>query len=140
MTMSPNWSWWTYFVVDGTTVTRKQIVSYDLRNQSITYLRRNANDPKQNPHPIGSPEYDAWFWDKTTSRFDAIWVDPEQSMTLDVDAFNQLANGQRPESFKELIGQDPQAYFSDEYNTLSAYLSPELVAHIRNKKPEGKGP
>lgn len=135
MTVNADWTWWTYFLVDGAVVTRRQIVDYDLASRSITYLKRNANDPKLNPHKIGTPEFDSWLWDLKTGRFAALWVDPGQSLTLSVDDHHRLEQGLKPEAFIDLDGQDPRDYFTDEFHSMSSYLTPELQELLRKPKP-----
>lgn len=63
MTVWTDWSWWTYFVVDDDVVSRGRIVSYDLSRRHVTYLRRSGRSHETNPHPLGSPEHEAWLWD-----------------------------------------------------------------------------
>jgi hypothetical protein len=136
LTIHADWSWWTYFLVGGDVITRGQIVDYDMASRSITYLKRNANDPKLNPNKIGTPEFEAWNWDRNAGTFDAVWIDPKQSIVLSVDDFSQLERGLKPDSFVELTGQDPKDQFSDEFNTLSSHLPPELQEWLRKRKPD----
>lgn len=109
-------------------------MDYDIDSRRITYLKRNAHDPKANPHKIGTPEYEQWTWDQKSGTFDAVWIDPSRSVVLSVDDSDRLKQGLKPESFRELLGQDPKVYFADDLNTLSAYLAPSLKEWLRGDK------
>jgi hypothetical protein len=120
--VSVDWSWWTYFLIDGHCVTCGRIISYDLATRSLTYLRFKGNDVRENPHPLGTPEYSSWLYDTVTGTYDEIWVDPARAIVLSRDDYDLIQAGRRPRSFEVLDGMDPREYFAGEKQVIASYL------------------
>ena len=133
--ISADWSWWTYFLIDGSCVSHGRIQSYDVASRSLTYLRWNGNDPKKNPYSLGTPEFAAWCWDTVEGTYDEIWVDPTKSVTLSRANYDMIKNGERPPTFVRLDeSTDPKTYFDGSTKFVSGNMA---LANMFGKHDDG---
>jgi hypothetical protein len=129
MTVWADWSWWTYFIVNGEVVSHGLIVEYDLAQRRVTYLRHSERSRTgTNPHPLGTAEHSAWLYDTVESQYEHLWVDPERNSVLRRDDYDLLMSGRKPPSFVELVDVDPEAYFAGAASVVATYLPDELLA------------
>jgi hypothetical protein len=111
MTITADWSWWTYFLVGEEVITCGRIVDYDVARRWLRYLKDSGRSRTANPHPPGSDEYAAWLYDTVEATYDELWVDPERQLILPSPDFDAISRGERPESFLVLTDADPESYF-----------------------------
>jgi hypothetical protein len=111
MTMTDDWSWWTYFLVDGEVITCGRIVDYDVDQRRLRYLKETGRSHRDNPHPPGSDEHTTWLYDTVEATYDQLWVDPDRHLVLPRPAAAALDRGEKPASFLQLTDRDPESYF-----------------------------
>ena len=136
LTINADWSWWTWFLVDRIAIYGNCVVEYDLTSRSITYLRPTSNDWALNPYGKRTPEYQRWMWDRISGTFDAIWIDPNKSFGCSIEDSNKLELGEKPDSFLELTGQDPQEYFAGIKICLASYEPHALQERLRQARQD----
>jgi len=119
MTIHADWRSWTYFFVNGELIAGGRIVDYNLQKQRLRYLRSTGKKASENPYEFGTPEHERWLWERAEGTYDHAWVDPSKSIALSPNDVEALENGRKPDSFVELIDQDPQDFFHGQERTVS---------------------
>ena len=122
MSVIADWRWWTYFLVDGEIVTLGRIVSYDIDGRMIRYLRPTGRGHDDNPHPMGTPEYEAGLYDTIESHYQHLWVDPEKGIVMLRKNAALMEQGIKPPDFVELVDSDQETYFASSRQVISTYL------------------
>jgi hypothetical protein len=124
MTITADWGWWTYFRVGREIVSRGRILEYDVGRRWLRYLKESGRDWADNPHPLGTAEYQAWNYDTVEATYDELWVDPDRSLIPPREATDAMERGERPSRFVALTDTDPASYFQGQTSVVSTYLPP----------------
>lgn len=139
MTAIADWTWWTYFLVDGTLASRGRILDHDVDRRWVRYIvedprRKLERPPNKDAH---SKEYVASFkslWLEREGTYQRVWVDSQKRIALYQATLDTMLEGVTPEGFVELAdGVDPRDYFGEQQIVLSTYLP------IRSTKQSGSG-
>ena len=126
-----DWRSWTYFIAGNDLASSGRIVEFDFLAQKLTYLRDSGRRWDTNPHPLGTPEYEAYLYDTVEAKVDHVWVDPNKSVALARDDYECLVvQHKKPPSFVELVSVDPRKFFSGDVVVTSTYLKPSLLAAL----------
>ena len=122
VTVIADWSWFTYFLVGGEVITRGRIVDYDRQGRRLRFLVPTGRSDADNPHPLGSDEYQAWLYRVADAGYEQVWVDPERKIVLSPADFARVERGEKPDGFVVLDDRDPREYFAGEQIALATYL------------------
>lgn len=130
MTVFMNWTCWTYIVIGRDLASAGLIENLDFPNRLVTYKRATPNVFAENPFPLGSPEYDRFFYDTISAKYDHIWVNPRKQTSLDSADYDMVHALKKPPSFVELIDIDPRDYFGSKVEVVSTAVSTRLLRTI----------
>lgn len=140
MTTWMDWRSWTYFIVGNDLASKGRIIELDFAARKVKYLRETGRSYDTNPHPLGTPEYEAYLYDTIEAHYDHVWVDPQKSVALSREDYDcVLTRHKKPTSFVELIDVDPRDFFGGETLITSTYLKPELLSDLSREPDPGKG-
>jgi hypothetical protein len=113
MTTWMDWRSWTYFIIGNDLASSGRIVELDFPARKIAYLRETGRSYDTNPHPLGTPEYEAYLYDTVEAHFDHVWVNPLKSVVLSREDYECLiVQHRKPPSFVELFDVHPRDFFA----------------------------